>query len=116
VIASKTSRAGLAEILGRAGFTNIQGEEVMKLDEFADRTIYSLNDHTGRLAVMASEEHADIVPIPEKYPTGKYVLVFDPLDGSSNIDFNVCIGTIFAISPPADSKAQVAGRLPAKRT
>lgn len=97
VIASKTSRAGLLEILGRTGATNVQGEEVMKLDEFADRTIYSLNDHTGRLAVMASEEHADIIPIPAKYPTGKYVLVFDPLDGSSNIDYNVCIGTIFAI-------------------
>ena len=97
VIASKTSRAGLIEILGRAGSTNLHGEEVMKLDEFADRTIITLNDHTGRLAVMASEEHADIIPIPEKFPTGKYILLYDPLDGSSNIDYNVCIGTIFSI-------------------
>lgn len=97
VIASKTSRAGLAEILGRSGGINIHGEEVMKLDEFADRTIYSLNDHTGRLAVMASEEHPDVMPIPEKYPAGKYVLLYDPLDGSSNIDYNVCIGTIFSV-------------------
>jgi fructose-1,6-bisphosphatase I len=97
VIASKTTRAGLVEILGRAGVTNIQGEEVMKLDQLADRTLISLNDHTGRLAVMASEEHPDVIPIPEKYPTGKYVLLFDPLDGSSNIDYNVCIGTIFSI-------------------
>ena len=97
IISSKTTRAGLAEILGRAGVTNIQGEDVMKLDQFADRTIYQLNDHTGRLAVMASEEHAEIIPIPEKYPTGKYVLLFDPLDGSSNIDFNVAVGTIFAV-------------------
>jgi fructose-1,6-bisphosphatase I len=97
VIASKTTRAGLVEILGRAGATNIQGEDVMKLDQLADRTMISLNDHTGRVAVMASEEHPDIIPIPEKYPTGKYVLLFDPLDGSSNIDYNVCIGTIFSI-------------------
>ncbi len=96
-IASKTTRAGLAEILGRTGDINIQGEQVMKLDWLADQTIYRLNDHTGRLAVMASEERPDIIPIPERYPTGKYVLLYDPLDGSSNIDYNVSIGTIFAI-------------------
>jgi fructose-1,6-bisphosphatase I len=97
VIASQTMRGGLIEILGRTGDINIQGEEVMKLDQLADRIIYRLNDHTGRLAVMASEEEENILPIPEKYPTGKYVLVYDPLDGSSNIDYNVSIGTIFAI-------------------
>ena len=97
VIASQTTRGGLVEILGRTGDINIQGEEVMKLDQLADRMIYRLNDHTGRLAVMASEEIENILPIPEKYPTGKYVLVYDPLDGSSNIDYNVSIGTIFAI-------------------
>ncbi len=97
VIASQTLRAGLVEILGRTGSTNIQGEEVQKLDELADRTLISLNDHTGRLAVMASEEHPDPIPIPERYPTGKYVLLFDPLDGSSNIDFNIPLGTIFSI-------------------
>jgi len=97
VIASQTTRGGLVEILGRTGDINIQGEEVMKLDQLADRMIYRLNDHTGRLAVMASEEIENILPIPEKYPTGKYVLVYDPLDGSSNIDYNVSIGSIFAI-------------------
>lgn len=97
VIASQTTRGGLLEILGRTGDINIQGEEVMKLDQLADRMIYRLNDHTGRLAVMASEEKENILPIPENYPTGKYVLVYDPLDGSSNIDYNVSIGTIFAI-------------------
>lgn len=97
IIASKTTRAGLAEVLGRAGDINVQGEEVMKLDRLADRTIYRLNDHTGRLAVMASEEQPETIPIPDKYPTGKYVLLYDPLDGSSNIDYNVSIGTIFAI-------------------
>ena len=97
VIASQTSRGGLVEILGKTGTTNIQGEEVMKLDELADRTICRLNDHTGRLAVMASEEQEDIMPVSTRYPIGKYVLLYDPLDGSSNIDYNVSIGTIFAI-------------------
>jgi fructose-1,6-bisphosphatase I len=97
VIASQTSRGGLAEILGKTGTTNIQGEEVMKLDDLADRMIYRLNDHTGRLAVMASEEREDILPVSPGYPLGKYVLLYDPLDGSSNIDYNVSIGTIFAI-------------------
>ncbi len=97
IIASHTTRAGLSEILGDTDNTNVQGETVMKLDVFADRTIYRMNDHTGRLAVMASEEHSGILPIPDHFPTGKYVLLFDPLDGSSNIDFNVSIGTIFAV-------------------
>ncbi|GAB4396696.1 MAG: class 1 fructose-bisphosphatase [Anaerolineales bacterium] len=96
-IASQTTRAGLAQILGQAGETNVQGEQVMKLDKLADYTIYRMNDHTGRLAAMASEEHEDILPIPEKYRTGKYVLLFDPLDGSSNIDYTIPIGTIFAV-------------------
>ena len=97
IIASKVIQAGLADVLGSSGRENVQGEEVMKLDTFADQTIYRLNDHTGRLAVMASEERAEIIPIPEKYATGKYVLLYDPLDGSSNIDFNVSVGSIFAI-------------------
>lgn len=97
VIASKTIRAGLAEVLGRANEINVQGEDVQKLDRFADLTLIRLNDHTGRLAAMASEEHPDFIPIGDKYPAGKYVLLFDPLDGSSNIDFNIPIGTIFAI-------------------
>ena len=97
VIASKTTRAGLAEILGRTEEVNVQGEQVQKLDKFADLTIYRLNDHTGRLAGMASEEHADILEIPPHHPIGKYILLYDPLDGSANIDFNIPIGTIFAI-------------------
>lgn len=97
IIASRTTRAGLAEILGSTGEMNVQGEEVQKLDKFADRTICRLNDHTGRLAVMASEEQPDIISIPDRFPVGKYVLLFDPLDGSSNIDYNVSVGTIFSI-------------------
>lgn len=97
LIASRTTRAGLADILGAAGETNVQGEEVQKLDVYAHNTIFQLNDHTGRLAVMASEEEKDILQIPAPYETGNYVLLFDPLDGSSNIDFNVSVGTIFTI-------------------
>ncbi|UCH85625.1 MAG: class 1 fructose-bisphosphatase [Candidatus Latescibacterota bacterium] len=97
LIASRTTRAGLADILGAAGHENVQGEQVQKLDLYAQQTLYQLNDHTGRLAVMASEEEDDLIHIPKGYPTGKYVLLFDPLDGSSNIDFNVSVGTIFAI-------------------
>lgn len=97
VIASQTTRAGLVQVLGKAGDVNIQGEEQMKLDVIADRTITRLNDHTGRLAVMASEEHEHILTIPDQYPIGKYVLLFDPLDGSSNVDYTIPVGTIFAI-------------------
>ncbi|MGD0782272.1 MAG: class 1 fructose-bisphosphatase, partial [Candidatus Aminicenantales bacterium] len=97
VIASKTTRAGLAEILGRTDDTNIQGETVMKLDRFADLTITRITDHTGRLAGLASEEKDGFMPIPDKYETGKYLLLFDPLDGSANVDYNMPVGTIFAI-------------------
>jgi fructose-1,6-bisphosphatase I len=97
VIASRTTRAGLAEILGHTEEINVQGEVVQKLDRFADLTIFRLNDHTGRLAVMASEENEHPIAIPEKYPSGKYVLLYDPLDGSSNIDFNIPVGTIFSV-------------------
>lgn len=97
LISSRTTRAGLADILGAAGFENVQGEEVQKLDLYAQNTICHLNERTGRLAAMASEEEPDIIPIPPQYQRGKYVLVFDPLDGSSNIDFNVSVGTIFAV-------------------
>ena len=97
VIAHKTNRAGLTDILGRAGAVNIQGEEQQKLDVYADDIIFRLCDHTGRLCVMASEEQEDILEIPPQFQKGSYVLVYDPLDGSSNIDVNVSIGTIFAI-------------------
>lgn len=96
-IAYKTNRAGLVDILGRAGAVNVQGEAQQKLDVFADDILFRVCDHTGRLCVMASEEHEDILHIPEPYKKGSYVLVYDPLDGSSNIDVNVSIGTIFGI-------------------
>ena len=97
VISSQITRAGLAPILGLAGEINVQGEAVMKLDRLADMIIQNMNDHTGRVAVMASEENPNIITISKKYRPGKYVLLFDPLDGSTNIDYNVSTGTIFAI-------------------
>ena len=97
VIARETNRAGLTDILGLTGAFNIQGEEVAKLDEFANAAIIRLNHFTGRLAAMASEEIEDIIPIPDQFPTGRYILIFDPLDGSSNIDYSVSIGTIFSV-------------------
>ncbi len=97
IINRETTRAGLVEILGLAGKINVQGEAQMKLDVFANQMLIRMNSFTGRLACMSSEEEEGIIPIPSDYTTGRYVLVFDPLDGSSNIDVNVSIGTIFGI-------------------
>ena len=97
IIARETTRAGLVGILGENDSQNIYGEQQQKLDVFADQTIFKMNDHTGRLCAMASEEHEEIIDIPKHFDTGRYVLLYDPLDGSSNIDVNVSIGTIFAI-------------------
>ncbi len=97
IINREVMQAGLVDALGATGELNVQGEIVQKLDTFADTVIYRAMDHGGHLCGMASEENADILPIPNKYPLGKYVLLFDPLDGSSNIDVNVSIGTIFSI-------------------
>lgn len=97
IISHKVNRAGLLDIIGEAGEVNVQGEDQQKLDVYADDVIFRMCDHTGRLCIMASEEHEDLLEIPERYEKGPYVLVYDPLDGSSNIDVNVSIGTIFGI-------------------
>ena len=93
----EVSKAGLIEIVGATDCRNESGDEIKKLDEFANETIYRAMDHGGHLCVMASEESQGLIRIPEKYPKGKYVLVYDPIDGSSNIDANVSIGSIFGI-------------------
>lgn len=103
IIAYKTNRAGLIDILGEVGVLNIQGESQQKLDVYAHDILLQLCEHTGRLCLMISEEQEDPVYIPERYGKGSYVLVFDPLDGSSNIDVNVSIGTIFGIYHCLDS-------------
>ncbi|MCQ3931810.1 MAG: class 1 fructose-bisphosphatase [Chloroflexi bacterium] len=97
IIARETTRAGLVNILGSADTKNVYGEQQQKLDIFANDVIFKMNDHTGRLCIMASEENEDIISIPERFECGKYVLVYDPLDGSSNVDVNVSVGTIFGI-------------------
>jgi fructose-1,6-bisphosphatase I len=97
VISREVRKAGLVGILGEAGLENVHGEEVQKLDVFANDVLYRALDHTGHIACLASEESEDIIPIPDKFPAGDYVVLYDPLDGSSNIDVNVSIGTIFSI-------------------
>ena len=97
MIANKVRRAGLADILGATENANVQGEIQQKLDVFANDTIIKAMDHGGRLCAMASEEEPGIIQIPEGFRCGKYCLLFDPLDGSSNIDVNVPVGTIFSV-------------------
>ena len=97
IISREVNKAGLVDILGLTGTENIHGEEVKKLDEYANNILFKAMDHGGHLCIMASEERDEAIPIPERFPKGNYVLLFDPLDGSSNIDANVSIGTIFSI-------------------
>ncbi|MDR1657916.1 MAG: class 1 fructose-bisphosphatase [Deltaproteobacteria bacterium] len=104
IIQRDVGKAGLVDVLGRSGAINIQGEEVQKLDELANTTIKRRLSASGEVCALASEEEADVIEIPRQYPQGNYIVHFDPLDGSSNIDANVSIGTIFSIyrrlSPP----------------
>jgi fructose-1,6-bisphosphatase I len=97
MIANKVRLSGLADILGATEHSNVQGEIQQKLDIFANDTIMKAMDHGGRLCAMASEEESGIIPIPDGFRCGKYCLLFDPLDGSSNIDVNVPVGTIFSV-------------------
>jgi fructose-1,6-bisphosphatase I len=111
LISREVNKAGLLDALGGTGKTNVQGEQVMKLDDFANDVMVKVLDHTGYLCVMASEEMADPIPIPQQFKKGPYVLVFDPLDGSSNIDANVNIGTIFGIYRRRNQRATDDGTL-----
>ena len=98
VINREVSKAGLLHLLGlEDGETNVSGDDVAKLDVYAQDVIFRAMDHGGHLCCMASEEEAELIAIPTRYPKGKYVLAYDPLDGSSNIDANVSVGTIFSI-------------------
>lgn len=102
----EVSKAGLVNILGLTDHVNVSGDVVKKLDEFADETIYKAMDHSGHLCVMASEENEDILHIPEEYRSGGYVLLYDPLDGSSNIDANITIGSIFSLYKRVSSEGK----------
>ena len=96
IISAEVNMAGLADILGQSGRTNIQGENVQKLDVFANQTIKRRMEQCGHVCVMTSEEDDDIIPVLDGYE-GNYTIAFDPLDGSTNIDVNVSVGTIFSI-------------------
>jgi fructose-1,6-bisphosphatase I len=97
VIAHQVNKAGLTNILGAAGSQNIFGEHQQKLDVFANEAMIHSLGFGGNLCAMASEENESLIPLADEYPKGKYICCFDPLDGSSNIDVNVSIGTIFSI-------------------
>ncbi len=97
VISSAISQGALVGVLGSAGAENVQGETQKKLDVISNDVLMQGTERGGNLAAMASEEMEDIYKIPGDYPKGKYLLLFDPLDGSSNIDVNISVGTIFSI-------------------
>jgi fructose-1,6-bisphosphatase I len=97
VISNMVNHGALVGVLGAAGTENVQGEDQKKLDVISNDVFLRSNEWAGHLAAMASEEMEDIYHIPTQYPRGKYLLTFDPLDGSSNIDVNVSVGTIFSI-------------------
>ncbi len=107
IISREVNKAGLVDILGLTGEINVQGEQVRKLDEFANHVLIHRMKQSGQLCAMASEENADIIEVPDNMPKGKYLLIFDPLDGSSNIDVNVNIGTIFSIHKKTSDRTYV---------
>ena len=96
-IAISVNKGALGDVLGSAGSENVQGEVQKKLDVISNEVLIEANEWGGHLAAMASEEMDSIHLVPNRYPQGEYLLLFDPLDGSSNIDVNVSIGTIFSV-------------------
>jgi fructose-1,6-bisphosphatase I len=96
-ISIAVGKGALGGVLGSAGTENVQGEVQKKLDVLSNEILLEANEWGGHLAALASEEMDDPHPIPHRYPKGEYLLVFDPLDGSSNIDVNISVGTIFSV-------------------
>jgi len=109
IISRHVRRAGLSDILGPAGAVNVSGDLQQKLDLFANETVRQSVQFTGRVCVTASEEDQAPVPVPPGKPSGKYVVLYDPLDGSANIDVNVSIGTIFSIHKRVTKRSGTAG-------
>jgi fructose-1,6-bisphosphatase I len=101
-ISQAVNKGALGNVLGTADSENVQGEVQKKLDIIANEVLIEANEWGGHLAAMASEEMEGIYLVPNRYPQGEYLLLFDPLDGSSNIDVNVSIGTIFSVLRKAD--------------
>ena len=106
-ISHAVNKGALGGVLGTAGSDNVQGEVQKKLDIIANDVLIEANEWGGHLAAMASEEMDTIHAVPNRYPQGEYLLLFDPLDGSSNIDVNVSIGTIFSVLKKADASTTV---------
>ncbi|HET7126309.1 MAG TPA: class 1 fructose-bisphosphatase, partial [Lysobacter sp.] len=96
-ISVAVGKGALGGVLGDAGTGNVQGEAQKKLDVLSNEILMEANAWGGHLAGLASEEMEHSQPIPDVYPRGNYLLLFDPLDGSSNIDVNVSVGTIFSV-------------------
>ena len=105
IIQSQIQRAGLIGVVGETGATNVQGEAVQKLDEIANRTLVQCLGYRGNVGILVSEEDHEPHVLQESTTAGKYTVLFDPLDGSSNINANVSIGTIFSILQ-CDPKAE----------
>ncbi|MDR1776868.1 MAG: class 1 fructose-bisphosphatase [Desulfovibrio sp.] len=97
IISRRIAKAGLLDILGGTGEINVQGENVQKLDDIANNILTWRMERCGALCAMSSEENAELIRIRPDFPRGDYILIFDPLDGSSNIDVNINVGTIFSI-------------------
>lgn len=106
-IANVVGKGALAEGGGSAGSINVQGEEQTKLDVIANEIFIRTNEWGGSLAAIVSEEMERVHPIPDRYPRGRYLLAVDPLDGSSNIDVNVSVGSIFSVLADPDPDAEV---------
>ena len=104
-ISHAVNKGALGDAMGSAGSENVQGEVQKKLDIIANEVLIEANEWGGHLAAMASEEMDSIYVVPNRYPQGEYLLLFDPLDGSSNIDVNVSIGTIFSVLQKTESAA-----------
>src|SRR5262249_31944522 len=107
VIAREVNRAGLANILGFTGEKNVQGEQVTKLDVFAHQTLVEALAACEPVCAIASEEAAELIVPASEQPRGPYIVLFDPLDGSSNIDINITIGTIFSIRRKTNASLDV---------
>ncbi|WP_137921889.1 class 1 fructose-bisphosphatase [Hydrogenophaga sp. 2FB] len=106
-ISQAVNKGDLGGVLGAASTENVQGEMQKKLDIIANEVLIEANEWGGHLAAMASEEMDSIYVVPNRYPQGEYLLLFDPLDGSSNIDVNVSIGTIFSVLKKPEGSAGV---------
>lgn len=107
-IAQRVNKAGLIDIIGGTGEVNVQGEDVQKLDLIANRILIYRMERSGAICAMSSEENSELIRVGPEFPRGDYILIFDPLDGSSNIDVDIDVGTIFSIlRRPAGNTGEV---------